>query len=83
MLVFSSEKVCGLEKQVAETKENSESIVAECENAKIELERLYDYITDGIILRSKVHCYEAGEKNTKYFSSLEKKTAKPNHISGK
>ena len=38
MLFFSSEKVCGLEKQVAETKENSESIVAEYENAKIELE---------------------------------------------
>ena len=75
-------KVCDLEKQVVETKGNCESIVAEYENAKNELEKLYDYITDGIILRSKAHWFEEGEKNTKYFLSLEK-TIKPNHISGK
>ena len=38
-------KVCDLEKQVVETKRNSESIVAEYENVKNELEKLYDYIT--------------------------------------
>ena len=75
-------KVCDLEKQVVETKGNSESIVAEYQNAKNELEKLYDYITNGIILRSKAHWYEEGEKNTKYFLSLEK-TIWPNHISGK
>ena len=75
-------KVCDFEKQVVETKGNSESIVAEYENAKNELEKLYDYITNGIILRSKAHWYEEGEKNTKYFLSLEK-TIKPNHISRK
>ena len=57
-----------------------ESIVAEYENAKIELEKLYDYITNRIILRSKAHWYEEEEKSTKYFLSLEK-TTKPNHIS--
>ena len=56
-----------LEKQVVETKENSESIVAKYKNAKIELEKLYDYIADRIILKSKDHCYEKGEKNAKYF----------------
>ena len=66
-------KVCDLEKQVVETKVSSESIVAEYESAKNELEKLYDYITNGIILRSKVHWYEEGEKNTKYSLSLEKK----------
>ena len=66
-------KVCDFEKQVVETKGNSESTVAEYENAKNELEKLYDYITNGIILRSKAHWYEEGEKNTKYFLSLEKK----------
>ena len=43
-------KVCDLEKQVVETKGNSESIVAEYENAKNELEKLYEYITNEIIL---------------------------------
>ena len=65
-------KVCDLEKQGVETKGNSESIVAEYENVKIELEKLYDYITDGIILRSKAHWYEEGEKNTKAKSHIRK-----------
>ena len=72
-------KVCDIEKQVVETKRNSESIVAEYENAKNELQKLYDYVTNGIVRRSKAHLYEEGEKNTKYFLSLEK-TIKPNHI---
>ena len=73
-------KDCDLENQVVETKGNSESIVAEYENAKIELEKLYDYITDGIILRPKAHWYEEGEKNTKYFLSLEKNNKAKSHI---
>ena len=36
-------------------------------NVKNELEDLYDYITDGAILKSKVNWYEQGEKSTKYF----------------
>ena len=52
---------------MVETKGNIESIVAEYENAKNKLEKLYDYITNGIILRSKAHWHEEGEKNTKYF----------------
>ena len=63
-------KVGDLEKQVVETKGNSESIVTEYENAKTELEKLCNYITNGIILRSKAHWYEQGEKNAKYFSFL-------------
>ena len=63
-----------------ETKRNSESIVVGHENAKIELEKLYDYITDGIILRSKAHWYEEGEKNTKYFLSSEKNNKAKSHI---
>ena len=63
----SEKKVCVLEKQVVVTKGNREFIVAEYENAKIELEKLYDYITDGITLRSKAHWYDEGEKITKYF----------------
>ena len=65
---------------MVETKGNGEFIVAEYENAKIELEELVDYITIGIILRSKTQWYEGGEKNTKYFSSLEKNIKAKSHI---
>ena len=42
-------KVCDFEKQEVETKENRESIIAEYENANVELEKLYDFFTNGII----------------------------------
>ena len=41
----ASEKVCDLEKQVVETKGNSESIVAEYENSKNELEMSLSFMT--------------------------------------
>ena len=42
------------------------------EEAKLELEKMYDHITDGIILQSKAQWYEDGEKAPKYFLTLEK-----------
>ena len=45
----------------------------EYNNAKSELEKIYEYITDGIIMRSKSQWYEEGENSTKYFLSLEKR----------
>ena len=36
------------------------------------MDDLYNYITEGAILRSKVRWYEEGEKLTKYFLNLEK-----------
>ena len=44
----------------------------EYHEAKVELEQIYDYITEGIILRSRSTSYEKGEKSTKYFLTLEK-----------
>ena len=44
----------------------------EYNNVKSELEKIYEYITDGIIMRSKSQWYEEGEKTTKYFVSGEK-----------
>ena len=38
-----------------------------------ELDTIYDYITEGIILGSKVNWYEHGEKSSKYFFNLEKR----------
>ena len=36
------------------------------------MDDLYNYITEGAILRSKVRWYEEGEKSTKYFLNLKK-----------
>ena len=58
----------------------SESLISEYENTKKELERIYDYITSGIIFRSKVKWYEEGEKNTQYFFSSEKRNKTKSHI---
>ena len=65
---------------MVETKGNCESIVAEYENAKIELEKLYDYIANGIILRSKAQWYEERKTNTKYFLSPNKNNKAKLHI---
>ena len=48
--------------------------------AKKELERYFDKITDGIIIRSRVQWYEQGEKNTKYFLGLEKSVKQKSSI---
>ena len=50
----------------------SESDLEEYENAKAELEKIYDHIAEGIILRSNSQWYEEGEKAYKYFLTLEK-----------
>ena len=41
--------------------------------AKAELEQIYDYITEGIILCSRSTWYGKGEKSTNYFLTLEKR----------
>ena len=45
-----------------------------------DLEEIYNYITEGIILRSKTNWYELGEKSTKYFLNLEKRNKAKSHI---
>ena len=43
------------------------------ESAKAELNNHYSYVTEGIIIWSRVQWYEKGEKNNKYFLNLEKR----------
>ena len=43
------------------------------EEKKAELENIRNKTVDGIIVRSKAHNIEEGEKNSKFFSSLEKR----------
>ena len=71
-------KVEILESKISESSDPEVQI--QYDNAKNELEDLYDYITDGAILRSKVNWYEQGEKSTEYFLNLEKHSKSKMHI---
>ena len=54
-------------------------LLEEYNKCKSDLESLYNYITVGIILRSKSECYEHGEKSSKYFLNLEKRNKAKSH----
>ena len=43
----------------------------ELERLQTEYDQLYDYITQGAIIRSRATWYEMGERNNKYFLNLE------------
>ena len=77
---FLEKKVKTLELEI--TAESIEELLEEYHTYKNELESIYNYITEDIILHSKVEWYEDGEKSSKYFLTL-KKEIKPNLISGK
>ena len=47
---------------------------------KNELDAIYDYITDGIKIRSKCDCYEHNEKSAKFFLNLDKQRGEQNTI---
>jgi hypothetical protein len=47
---------------------------------KGKLNRMYDKITDGIIIRSRTQWHEEGEKSTKYFLNMEKKQKYKSHV---
>ena len=55
-------------------------MINEYNECKQELEILYDYITQGIILRSMATLYEHCEKWTKYFLNLEKRNKAKTHV---
>ena len=49
-------------------------LLNQLETAKAELDELYNYITKGSILRSKVRWFEHGRKSEKYFLAWRKET---------
>ena len=79
------DKRIGLESRIKElessisTKSDS-ALIDEYNECKQELENLYDYITRGIMLRSRATWYEHGEKSTKYFLNLEKRNKAKTHV---
>ena len=62
------------------TAEPSTQFIQDYKAAKSELEGIYNYITEGIILRSRAMWYELGEKSTKYFLTLEKRQKSKSRI---
>ena len=56
-----------------------ETFIQEYHDCKHQREEIYNYITQGIILRSKVDWYEHGEKSSKYFLNLEKRNKAKSH----
>ena len=67
--LYLEKKVKSLEIQL--NSDCSEELLLEYNRSKDELESLYNYITEGIILRSRISWYEHGEKSSKYFLNLE------------
>ena len=59
---------------------DSQEIAKESYDCKQEIESIYNYITEGIIMRYKTDWYEHGEKSTKYFLNLEKRNKVKSHI---
>ena len=59
---------------------SSEEVITEYNNCKSDLETLYNYITAGIIMRSKSNCYEFGEKSSNHFLNLEKRNKANSHV---
>ena len=53
-----------------------ERINPKIDQAKLELEKLHSYATQGAMLRTKTQYFEMGEQSTKYFFSLEKRNAR-------
>ena len=62
------------------TMNSSEEVITVYNNCKSDLEALYNYITEGIIMHSKSNWYEFGEKSSKYFLNLEKRSKAKLHV---
>ena len=71
-------KVKEFEEQL--TAASKDQLINYYNKCKEELESLYDYIINGIILRSCATWYEKGEKSTKYFLNLEKRNKTKSHV---
>ena len=53
---------------------STDLVLKEYNSVKQELEEIYNYITEGIIFRTRTVWYGEGEKSTKYFLNLEKRS---------
>ena len=56
------------------------NLKTELEGIKFKLSKIVGIKTRGTIVRSRARCYEDGERNSKYFYTLEKRNQKKKHI---
>ena len=73
---FLEKEVLALEIKLEEnnlSEPHKEILHAELRIKKQQLEKIIGYKTQVVIIRSKVKWYNEGERNTKYFHSLEKR----------
>lgn len=56
------------------------NLAAEIERVKLDLQKIAEHKTKGAIIRSRTRWYEHGERNTKYFMNLEKRSHEKKHI---
>ena len=56
------------------------NLVTEIERVKLDLQRIAEHKTKGAIIRSRARWYEHGERNTKYFMNIEKRSHERKHI---
>ena len=54
--------------------------LGELECLRTEYDSMYDYITQGAIIRSRATWYEFGERNNKYFLNLENSKRKKSTV---
>ena len=59
----------------------SDELNEKLNEVKNKLEHIYDYKLNGIFIRSRARWIEEGEKNTRYFLSMEKRNRATNNIS--
>ena len=79
------ESRANLEKRVKFYEDNlnsnsDDSFLKEYQDAKVELETMYNHITEGIIIWSRCDWYELGEKSSRYFLGLEKRNKTKTHL---
>ena len=72
------EKVKSLENDISS--DFSVEVLCDYSKAKVELEKAYNHIAEGIILRSRAQWYEEREKSTSYFLRLEKRNKSKSDI---
>ena len=73
---FLEKEVLALERKLEEnnpSEPHKEILLTELRIKKQQLKEIIGYKTQGAIIRSKVKWYNEGERNTKYFHSLEKR----------
>lgn len=66
--------------QISNDASRSDSLFVKLEELEDKLNKIYDFETKGLIIRSRVRWLEEGEKNSKYFCNLENRSWQKKNI---